>query len=55
MEKKLIQFKKRDMFLREQEEDDSDVKVEDTKTNTGFKDFNNSLGSIDTGSILSLI
>jgi len=39
MEKKLIQFKKRDMFLREQEEDDSDVKVEDTKTNTGFKDM----------------
>jgi high-affinity Fe2+/Pb2+ permease len=39
MEKKLIQFKKRDMFLREQEEDDSDVKVEDTKTNTSFKDM----------------
>ena len=29
MEKKLIQFKKRDMFLREQEEDDIDVKLTD--------------------------
>jgi high-affinity Fe2+/Pb2+ permease len=39
MEKKLIQFKKRDMFLREQEEDDSDVKVDDTKNNASFQDM----------------
>ena len=39
MEKKLIQFKKRDMFLREQEEDDSDVKVDDTKNNTSFQEM----------------
>ena len=39
MEKKLIQFKKRDMFLREQEEGDSDVKVDDTKNNASFQDM----------------
>ena len=39
MEKKLIQFKKRDMFLREQEEDDSDVKVDDTKNNSSFQEM----------------
>ena len=37
MEKKLIQFKKRDMFLREQEEDED--KVNETKTDSGFKDM----------------
>jgi hypothetical protein len=35
---KLIQIKKKNMFLREQEED-SDVKVDNTKTNSGFKDM----------------
>ena len=35
---KLIQIKKKNMFLREQEED-SDVKVENTKTDSGFKDM----------------
>ena len=39
MEKKSIQFKKRDMFLREQEEGDSDVKVDDTKNNASFQDM----------------
>jgi high-affinity Fe2+/Pb2+ permease len=38
MEKNLIQFKKRNMFLREQEED-NDVKVEDTKNNSSFQDM----------------
>jgi len=37
MEKKLTQFKKRDMFLREQEEDED--KVNETKTDSGFKDM----------------
>jgi high-affinity Fe2+/Pb2+ permease len=35
---KLIQIKKKNMFLREQEED-SDVKVDNTKTDSGFKDM----------------
>jgi hypothetical protein len=35
---KLIQIKKKNMFLREQEED-SDVKVDSTKTDSGFKDM----------------
>ena len=39
MEKNLMQFKKRDMFLREQEEDDSDVKVDDTKNNASFQEM----------------
>jgi high-affinity Fe2+/Pb2+ permease len=38
MEKNLMQFKKRNMFLREQEED-NDVKVEDTKNNSSFQDM----------------
>jgi len=38
MEKNLMQFKKKNMFLREQEED-SDVKVDNTKTDSGFKDM----------------
>jgi hypothetical protein len=38
MEKNLIQFKKRNMFLREQEED-GDIKVDNTKTDSGFKDM----------------
>jgi hypothetical protein len=38
MEKNLIQFKKRNMFLREQE-DDGDIKVDNTKTDSGFKDM----------------
>ena len=38
MEKNLIQFKKRNMFLREQEED-GDIKVNNTKTDSGFKDM----------------
>lgn len=33
-----MQFKKRNMFLREQEED-NDVKVEDTKNNSSFQDM----------------
>ena len=33
-----MQFKKKNMFLREQEED-SDVKVDNTKTDSGFKDM----------------
>jgi hypothetical protein len=40
MEKKLIQFKKRDMFLREQEDEDgTDGKVDDTKNNTSFQEM----------------
>jgi hypothetical protein len=35
---KLIQIKKKNMFLREQEED-SDVKVDNTKPDSGFKDM----------------
>jgi hypothetical protein len=35
---KLRQIKKKNMFLREQEED-SDVKVDSTKTDSGFKDM----------------
>jgi hypothetical protein len=35
---KLIQIKKKNMFLIEQEED-SDVKVDNTKTDSGFKDM----------------
>jgi high-affinity Fe2+/Pb2+ permease len=35
---KLMQIKKKNMFLREQEED-SDVKVDDTKTDSSFKDM----------------
>ena len=35
---KLIQIKKKNMFLKEQEED-SDVKVDNTKTDSGFKDM----------------
>ena len=38
MEKNLIQFKKRNIFLREQEED-GDIKVDNTKTDSGFKDM----------------
>ena len=37
MEKKLIQIKKKDMFLREQEENED--KVTETKTDSGFKDM----------------
>jgi hypothetical protein len=39
MENKIRQFKKKDMFLREQEEDDSDVKVDDTKNNASFQEM----------------
>jgi hypothetical protein len=35
---KLMQIKKKNMFLKEQEED-SDVKVDNTKTDSGFKDM----------------
>ena len=38
MEKNLMQFKKRNMFLREQEEN-NDVKIEDTKNNSSFQDM----------------
>jgi high-affinity Fe2+/Pb2+ permease len=38
MEKNLMQFKKKNMFLREQEED-SDVKVNDIKNNSSFQDM----------------
>ena len=38
MEKKLMQFKKKDIFLREQEEESED-KVESTKTDSSFKDM----------------
>jgi hypothetical protein len=38
MEKNLMQFKKRDMFLKEQEEESED-KVESTKTDSSFKDM----------------
>ena len=37
MEKKLMQIKKKDMFLREQEENED--KVTETKTDSGFKDM----------------
>jgi high-affinity Fe2+/Pb2+ permease len=37
MEKKLLQIKKKDMFLREQEENED--KVTETKTDSGFKDM----------------
>jgi high-affinity Fe2+/Pb2+ permease len=37
MEKKLMQFKKRDMSLREQEENNG--KIDETKTDSGFKDM----------------
>jgi hypothetical protein len=40
MEKNLMQFKKKNMFLREQEEDGGgDVKVDDTKNNASFQDM----------------
>jgi high-affinity Fe2+/Pb2+ permease len=38
MEKNLMQFKKKNMFLREQEED-SDVKLNDIKNNSSFQDM----------------
>jgi high-affinity Fe2+/Pb2+ permease len=38
MENKITQFKKKDMFLREQEED-SDVKINDTKNDANFQDM----------------
>jgi len=38
MENKLIQFKKKNMFLREQNEDD-DVKTDDTKNNSSFQEM----------------
>jgi hypothetical protein len=38
MENKLIQFKKKNMFLREQSEDD-DVKADDTKNNSSFQEM----------------
>jgi len=38
MENKLIQFKKKNMFLREQNEDD-DVKADDTKNNSSFQEM----------------
>ena len=37
MEKNLMQFKKRNVFLKEQEEDET--KVEDTKNNSGIQDM----------------
>lgn len=37
MEKNLIQIKKKDMFLREQDENED--KVNETKTDSGFKDM----------------
>ena len=37
MEKNLMQFKKRNMFLREQ--DETEDKVNETKTDSGFKDM----------------
>ncbi len=39
MENKIMQFKKKNMFLREQEEGDSDVKVGDTKNNASFQEM----------------
>jgi hypothetical protein len=38
MEKRILQFKKKDMFLKEQEEESED-KLEGTKTDSGFKDM----------------
>jgi len=38
MEKRILQFKKKDMFLKEQEEESED-KVEGAKTDSGFKDM----------------
>ena len=39
MENKIMQFKKKNMFLRDQEEGDSDVKVGDTKNNASFQEM----------------
>jgi hypothetical protein len=39
MKEKLIQIKKKDFFLREQEEDGDNVKVDDTKNNASFQEM----------------
>lgn len=39
MEKKLMQFKKKDMFLREQEEENTQSENNESKNSSGFKDM----------------